>query len=367
MTQGRNGLAERRIRSPRALVAADAIAGNVWDYYSRLGPASYVQYVADDTNDDGLLLSFANLGYLTSLAGIEIWADGFIVEPFRIIPIGGASGGPKNAVKCKVYAIGSHSHGNHTHDIALKNGAVADAGGTRVNADTNKMGTAAATFAVAGAGANGGMVNAANLAVTTIVVNTEIAAGQDLSGVTFYARAQGQGYTKGGLVLDSQSKVGTNPYAVVVANDALTNGVTLTFSKLGYIPSLACIQTNGAVGGYRLVPTRIISIGGASGGPKNTVKFKVEAGAGHVHAHSHTLTLKDAIVADAVNDRVNAETNKIGANTGGDLTVTGAGANGGVANATGADTTTTSVGAEIAAGQNLSGVTFYATAIGRPA
>jgi hypothetical protein len=51
-------------------------------------------------------------------------------------------------------------------------------------------------------------------------------------------------------------------------------------------------------------------------------------------AHSHPLTLKNAAVADGATTRVNAGTNLLGANTGGDLTIAGAGANGGVQNST---------------------------------
>lgn len=46
--------------------------------------------------------------------------------------------------------------------------------------------------------------------------------------------------------------------------------------------------------------------------------------------HSHDVLLKNAAVADGATTRVNAGANLLGANTGGDLTVTGGGANGGV-------------------------------------
>ena len=46
--------------------------------------------------------------------------------------------------------------------------------------------------------------------------------------------------------------------------------------------------------------------------------------------HSHDLSLKDAAVADGATTRVNAGANLLGANTGGDLSVAGGGANGGV-------------------------------------
>lgn len=49
--------------------------------------------------------------------------------------------------------------------------------------------------------------------------------------------------------------------------------------------------------------------------------------------HAHDLLLKNAAVSDGATTRVNAGANLLGANTGGDLTVTGAGANGGVQNA----------------------------------
>lgn len=49
-------------------------------------------------------------------------------------------------------------------------------------------------------------------------------------------------------------------------------------------------------------------------------------------AHAHDILLKDAVQADGATSRVNAAANKLGANTGGDITVAGAGANGGVRN-----------------------------------
>lgn len=46
--------------------------------------------------------------------------------------------------------------------------------------------------------------------------------------------------------------------------------------------------------------------------------------------HTHNLLLKNAAVADGATTRVNAGANLLGANTGGDLTITGSGANGGI-------------------------------------
>jgi len=47
-------------------------------------------------------------------------------------------------------------------------------------------------------------------------------------------------------------------------------------------------------------------------------------------SHTHNILLKNAAVGDGATTRVNAGANLLGANTGGDLTVTGGGANGGV-------------------------------------
>lgn len=47
-------------------------------------------------------------------------------------------------------------------------------------------------------------------------------------------------------------------------------------------------------------------------------------------SHTHNILLKNAAVADGATARVNAGANLLGANTGGDLTITGSGANGGV-------------------------------------
>lgn len=49
--------------------------------------------------------------------------------------------------------------------------------------------------------------------------------------------------------------------------------------------------------------------------------------------HTHTLNLKNGAVSDGATTRVNAGTNLLGANTGSDITIAGAGANGGIANA----------------------------------
>jgi hypothetical protein len=67
--------------------------------------------------------------------------------------------------------------------------------------------------------------------------------------------------------------------------------------------------------------------------------------AGTIAPHAHDFLLKDAVQADGATTRVNAATNKIGMNTGADVTVAGAGANGGVQN-----TTAVFTGTAVAAG-----------------
>jgi len=76
-------------------------------------------------------------------------------------------------------------------------------------------------------------------------------------------------------------------------------------------------------------------------GTINAQTFTGSALAGHTHTftgsalanHTHDLLLKNAAVADDAASRVNAGTNLLGANTGSDITVAGAGANGGIVNA----------------------------------
>jgi hypothetical protein len=79
-----------------------------------------------------------------------------------------------------------------------------------------------------------------------------------------------------------------------------------------------------------LIESLVISDAGSSGyvprydATNNKLMLFVSA------SHTHDLLLKNAAVADGATTRVNAGANLLGANTGGDLTVTGAGANGGV-------------------------------------
>lgn len=73
------------------------------------------------------------------------------------------------------------------------------------------------------------------------------------------------------------------------------------------------------------------NVGGVALGSYVVVRFLASAFTGSALAtHTHDLLLKDAAVADSATTRVNAGANLLGANTGGNLTVTGGGANGGV-------------------------------------
>ena len=86
---------------------------------------------------------------------------------------------------------------------------------------------------------------------------------------------------------------------------------------------------------------------------------KLRAWVAPAQTHTHNLLLKNAAVADSAGARVNAGANLLGANTGGDLTVTGGGANGGVVSTTlGAAASTEDVSSAIAA------QVFFAEAVG---
>lgn len=68
--------------------------------------------------------------------------------------------------------------------------------------------------------------------------------------------------------------------------------------------------------------------------PAGTINAQTFTGSA-LATHTHNLLLKNAAVADGATTRVNAGSNLLGANTGGDLTVTGGGANGGIVLASG--------------------------------
>lgn len=109
-----------------------------------------------------------------------------------------------------------------------------------------------------------------------------------------------------------------NIVKLVFGDAALTypaGGVPLTKGKMGVPNTIeAMIPMGGGTTGYGFQYN------------KATDKLVLFQNA----AHTHNLLLKNAAVADGATTRVNAGANLLGANTGGDLTVTGGGANGGV-------------------------------------
>lgn len=118
---------------------------------------------------------------------------------------------------------------------------------------------------------------------------------------------------------DSSNKVYN--FTVAFGNATLTypsGGIPLTAGKLG-------------------CPNQIVSL--VIDGPASSdgVVYKYDKANNKIRlyrvaAHAHDLSLKNAAVADGITTRVNAGTNLLGANTGSDITVAGAGANGGVQN-----------------------------------
>lgn len=106
----------------------------------------------------------------------EVWA--FICEPF--------SDGTDVLIarydydnnKIKLFRGAAQTH---THDLLLKNAAVADAAGTRVNAGANLLGAnTGADLTITGDGANGGIVST-TLAEAALV---EVDAATNVSGYT---------------------------------------------------------------------------------------------------------------------------------------------------------------------------------------
>lgn len=211
-------------------------------YTSKVGDNPYVQYVADDTLDDGIWFRFPELKYIPDVGRVSVKSSNgaYIVTPLRNCGTGTA--GQANVVKCRVYVVSGHAHaapafagsalGTHTHALtgatctfaggamathqhdittvgaagggaAMTEPAVAGpletagAGQTNTNAvDAASAGTPAGTNTVGGtadaitAGTPAGTV-AAIAAVTTVATLTELAAGQDISAITFYAEAEG--------------------------------------------------------------------------------------------------------------------------------------------------------------------------------
>lgn len=113
-------------------------------------------------------------------------------------------------------------------------------------------------------------------------------------------------------------------FKLVFGDGALTypaGGVPLTKSKLG-LPVVveSLVVYDSGTSGYRWTYDK--------------ANEKLVAMQAPAQTHSHDISLKNAAVADSAGSRVNAGANLLGANTGGDLTVAGGGANGGVVSKT---------------------------------
>jgi hypothetical protein len=115
-----------------------------------------------------------------------------------------------------------------------------------------------------------------------------------------------------------------NLVKLVFGNSTLTypaGGIPITKGKLGcpnVLESLS-IHNEGSTG-YHFTYDRV---------NEKILIFQSPA-----RTHTHDILLKDGTQADGATTRVNAAANKLGANSGGDLTITGGGANGGVVSTT---------------------------------
>lgn len=82
--------------------------------------------------------------------------------------------------------VKAYRSATHTHDLLLKNAAVADSAGARVNAGANLLGAnTGADLTVTGGGANGGVV------LSGQIVLAELTNSVDISAITFRFRAIG--------------------------------------------------------------------------------------------------------------------------------------------------------------------------------
>lgn len=135
-------------------------------------------------------------------------------------------------------------------------------------------------------------------------------------GVSFIATAVGAGANT------STSRVSTPTSSGIL-------GVEVVGSPAGSIAN-STIATNG--GAWLLLQFMGGSFTAGAYTPAGTVSAPTFTGSA-LGNHTHDTLYKNAAVADGATTRVNVGTNLLGANTGSDITVTGAGANGGVRNA----------------------------------
>lgn len=101
-------------------------------------------------------------------------------------------------------------------------------------------------------------------------------------------------------------------------------------------PSGGVPISKGALGLPNAIESLVVYDSGTSGyrWTYDTTNEKLVAMQAPVQTHTHDLLFKEGAVADGATTRVNAGADLLGANAGGDITVTGGGANGGVVSTT---------------------------------
>ena len=148
-------------------------------------------------------------------------------------------------------------------------------------------------------------------------------------------------------------RVRQRTYDITLDASYPTGGEAISGKDVGLLTiyGMADIGGNATAGGYKF-----------HWDTTNSKLMVFTTGGSTIAAHSHDLLLKDAAVADGATTRVNAGTNLLGANTGGDLTVAGGGANGGVQNAS--LSITGGAASEVANATDLSTLTVRVTVTG---
>jgi len=120
-----------------------------------------------------------------------------------------------------------------------------------------------------------------------------------------------------------------------MGNSRVQNRIQLAFGDgaLTY-PAGGIPLTKGKLGCPNTIESLVVVDQGTSGYKFMFDSVNVKLVVLQSGAHTHNILLKNAAVADSAGARVNAGANLLGANTGGDLTITGGGANGGVVSTT---------------------------------
>lgn len=164
---------------------------------------------------------------------------------------------------------------------------------------------------------------AGNTGTTSTVANTTYTI--TLVGTTTAAQWQAVGLPSWVTPTVGQSFVATATQAIGGTGTVGTAGIT-NISSISVVgdPNQTIASSNIASYGGAYLVLQFAALTAA--GTINTPTFTGSA----LATHTHDLLLKNAAVADGATTRVNAGANLLGANTGGDLTITGSGANGGI-------------------------------------